>query len=483
MYSVGRPGWFTYGIGGEADMEQALQNPLGTEKIPQLLTRFAVPSVIAMLVSSLYNIVDQIFIGQGVGVLGNAATNVAFPLVTVCTATALLFGIGGAANFNLCMGAGKKEEAAKFAGGAVTLLIGGGIVLCILTLLFLEPLMWGCGATADTIDYALTYTGITAFGFPFLILSNGGGHLIRADGAPRFSMLCNLTGAMINTILDPLFIFPMGLGIAGAAWATVIGQVVSGIMAVVYLSRFRTVRLTRGTLRPGLRRSLKIASLGAANCFNQLAMMVVQITLNNTLTFYGALSVYGKEIPLACAGIISKVNMIFFSFAIGLAQGLQPICSFNYGAKKYARVRETYRLALIAATCISFLAFLCFQLFPRQIISIFGNGTEEYFHFAEQYFRIYLFFTFLNGIQPVTTNLFTAIGKASRGIFLSLTRQILFLLPLIVLLPALFGIDGIMFAGPVADLIAAVLSLLLAGRELRRIRRMESPLCETQPAR
>lgn len=437
--------------------------------------------MIAMLVSSLYNIVDQIFIGQGVGMFGNAATNVAFPLVTVCTAIALLFGIGGAANFNLNMGAGKQEEAAKFVGNAVTLLLFGGVLLCVAARLFLEPLMWAFGATADTIDYAVTYTGITSFGFPFLILANGAGHLIRADGSPRFSMLCNLTGAVINSILDPLFIFTLGFGIAGAAWATVIGQAVSGLMAAAYLAHYKTVSLTRQTLRPSLRRSLKIASLGAANCFNQLAMMVVQITLNNTLTFYGALSVYGKEIPLACAGIISKVNMIFFSFTIGLSQGLQPICSFNYGAKKYARVRETYKLALLAASCISVAAFLCFQLFPRQIISLFGSGTPEYFHSAEQYFRIYLFFTFLNGIQPVTTNLFTAIGKASRGVFLSLTRQILFLLPLILILPALFGIDGIMFAGPTADLIAAVCSLLLAAKELRRIRSLESPLQREQP--
>ena len=455
-------------------MNQNSANPLGTEKISSLLVRFAVPSIIAMLVSALYNIVDQFFIGHSVGMLGNAATNVAFPLSTTCTAIALLFGVGGAANFNLCMGAGKKEEARQFLGNAVSMLVLCGILLCILVCLFLTPLMRIFGATDEVLDYALTYTSVTSLGFPFLILSTGGSHLIRADGSPRFSMVCMLTGAIINTILDPLFIFVFQWGMAGAAWATVLGQIASASMAAWYLAHYKTVSLSLSVLRPRLRSCLQILSLGMAPFFNQVAMMAVQITMNNVMTLYGAQSQYGSEIPLACSGIIAKVNMIFFSLVIGISQGLQPITSFNYGARQYGRVRESYWMAIRAATLISAGAFLIFQIFPRQIIALFGSGSEEYFRFAERYFRIFLFFTFLNQLQPITSNFFTSIGKAKMGIFISLTRQIIFLLPLILLLPVFFGIDGVMFAGPAADLAAAVLAAFLILREMKRLKEYET---------
>lgn len=443
---------------------------LGTEPLGSLLRRFAIPSIIAMLVSSLYNIVDQFFIGQSVGILGNAATNVAFPLTITCTALSLLCGIGGSANFNLNMGAGNTEKAEKFAGTAITQMVALGIALCVLVRSFLEPMLLIFGATSDILDYALTYTGITSLGFPFLILATGGSSLIRADGSPRYSMLCTLAGAVINTILDPLFIFGLQMGMAGAAWATVLGQLVSGFMVIAYLTRFKTVRLTWRSL--GLRPSycLAVAGLGMSPFFNQIAMMVVQIVLNNSLTYYGKLSDYGSEIPLACAGIISKVGMIYFSIVIGIAQGLQPIVSFNYGAGKYQRVKDTIRKASAAAFLISVIAFAIFQLFPRQIIGIFGSGSEEYFRFAERYFHIYMFFTFLNWLQCIASNFFTSIGKAVKGIFLSLTRQILFLLPLILILPLLMGIDGIMFAAPVADVIAAVLAVLFMSKEFGRMK-------------
>jgi putative MATE family efflux protein len=449
------------------------ENPLGNAPVNQLLLRFAIPSIIAMLVSALYNIVDQFFIGRSVGMLGNAATNVAFPLTITCTAISLMCGIGGAANFNLALGGGMKKEAQRYAGNAVFMLFSIGLILCITVRLFLEPLMVLFGATPDILDYSLTYTGITSFGFPFLILTTGGSNLIRADGSPKFSMLCTLTGAIINTILDPLFIFTFDMGMAGAALATVIGQVVSGIMVIGYLMRFKTVRLTLSSLNPVPSHCLEIASLGLAPFLNQMAMMIIQIVLNNSLRYYGGLSSYGSDIPLACAGIITKVNMIFFSLVIGLSQGLQPIISFNYGAKQYRRVKEAYLKAVAIATCISSLSFLCFQLFPRQIISVFGSGSEEYYRFAEQYFRIYLFFTFINGLQPITANFFTSIGKPYKGIFISLTRQILFLLPLILILPRIFGIDGIMYSAPVADLMAAIAAITFATKELKLLSKKE----------
>ena len=443
------------------------ENPLGSEPVSSLLRRFAIPSVIAMLVSALYNMVDQLFIGHSIGVLGNAATNVAFPLSMVCTSIGLLCGIGGAANFNLCMGRKDPEHAKSYVGNAISMLAILGVILCVTVQLFLRPMMLLFGATPDVIDYACTYTRITSIGFPFLIVTIGGSNLIRADGNPKFSMLCNLVGAIVNTILDPLFIFVFHMGMAGAALATITGQILSFALVVFYLRGFKTLPLSLSDLKPNMACWARIAALGATPAFNQVAMMVVQIVMNNTLTHYGSNSVYGSDIPLACAGIISKVNMLFFSFVIGISQGLQPIVSFNFGAQKYDRVKDAYKKAVFAATAISIVAFLCFQLFPRQIIGIFGSGSEEYLHFAERYFRIFLFFTFLNGIQPVSSNFFTSIGAPKKGIFLSLTRQIIFLLPLLLIFPYLFGIDGVMYTAPIADLAAASVSIVMVVREFK----------------
>lgn len=443
------------------------ENPLGSEPVSSLLRRFAIPSVIAMLVSALYNMVDQLFIGHSIGVLGNAATNVAFPLSMVCTSIGLLCGIGGAANFNLCMGRREPEHAKSYVGSAISMLAILGVILCVAVQLFLRPMMLLFGATPDVIDYACTYTRITSIGFPFLIVTIGGSNLIRADGSPKFSMLCNLVGAIVNTILDPLFIFVFHMGMAGAALATITGQILSFALVVFYLRGFKTMPLSLSDLKPNMACWARIAALGATPAFNQVAMMVVQIVMNNTLTYYGSNSVYGSDIPLACAGIISKVNMLFFSFVIGISQGLQPIVSFNFGAQKYDRVKDAYKKAVFAATAISIVAFLCFQFFPRQIIGIFGSGSEEYLHFAERYFRIFLFFTFLNGIQPVSSNFFTSIGAPKKGIFLSLTRQIIFLLPLLLIFPYLFGIDGVMYTAPIADLAAASVSIVMVVREFK----------------
>ena len=443
------------------------ENPLGSEPVSSLLRRFAIPSVIAMLVSALYNMVDQLFIGHSIGVLGNAATNVAFPLSMVCTSIGLLCGIGGAANFNLCMGRREPEHAKSYVGSAISMLAILGVILCVAVQLFLRPMMLLFGATPDVIDYACTYTRITSIGFPFLIVTIGGSNLIRADGSPKFSMLCNLVGAIVNTILDPLFIFVFHMGMAGAALATITGQILSFALVVFYLRGFKTLPLSLSDLKPNMACWARIAALGATPAFNQVAMMVVQIVMNNTLPHYGSNSVYGSDIPLACAGIISKVNMLFFSFVIGISQGLQPIVSFNFGAQKYDRVKDAYKKAVFAATAISIVAFLCFQFFPRQIIGIFGSGSEEYLHFAERYFRIFLFFTFLNGIQPVSSNFFTSIGAPKKGIFLSLTRQIIFLLPLLLIFPYLFGIDGVMYTAPIADLAAASVSIVMVVREFK----------------
>lgn len=448
-------------------MNKETNNPLGVQPVNRLLSQFAIPSIISMLVGSLYNIVDQFFIGQRVGELGNAATNIAFPLSTSCLALALLIGIGGSSAFNLAMGSGHEKRAVNIMGNAVVLLAGSGLVLSIITLLFLKPLLLFFGSPKVVLPYAMEYTKITAFGFPFLLLSTGGGHLIRADGRPRITMLCNLVGAVLNTILDALFVFGLNLGMSGAALATIIGQIVSGALAIGYLMHGKTVTIRRENLRIKWENVTRIASLGMAPCSNQVAMMVVQIIMNQSLKHYGSHSIYGENIPIACAGIITKVNMIFMSFVIGLSQGLQPIASFNYGAGKKGRVKEAYIKAVSIGAVLAVIAFFMFQFFPRQIISIFGDGSELYYQFAIRYFHVFLFFTFVNFMQPITSNFFTAIGKPKVGSFLALTRQILFLLPLILLFPLFLEIDGIMYAGPVADCLAAVVCFIMVYRELR----------------
>ena len=442
------------------------QNPLGTAPVGGLIGKFAIPAIISMLVSALYNIVDQIFIGQGVGMLGNAATNVAFPVTTIATALALLLGIGGASNYNLEMGAGREKKASSIAGTALSTLVITGVILAVAVLLFLRPLLSLFGATTDVMPYAVDYLGITAVGLPFYALSIGGNHIVRADRSPTYSMTCVLTGAIINTILDPLFIFGFGWGIKGAAWATVIGQVVSGILVVIYFGKFRKMYLELSMLKPSSECLKAIISLGMASCINQIAMAIVQIVLNNILRYYGGLSVYGSDIPIACVGVISKVNQVFMAICIGISQGCQPIWGFNYGAKKYDRVRLAYRYSMISCTAIATVFFLCFQLFPHQIVSIFGTGSDLYFQFAERYLKIFMFMTFANGIQPMSSGFFTSIGKAKLGIVMSLTRQVLFLMPLIVVFSLIMGIDGVMYAGPIADSAAFVLAILFARREL-----------------
>lgn len=275
------------------------ENPLGYEKISALLRSFALPSITAMLVSSLYNIVDQIFIGQGVGYLGNAATNVSYPLSTICLAIALLIGIGSASRFSICLGRKEYERAASLVGNAIIMMTACGVLYFVAGELFLTPLLRIFGATKEVMPYAKEYAGITLIGMPFLILTNGISNLVRADGSPKYSMFCMVAGAIVNTILDPLFIFVFHWGIFGAALATILGQILSFLIAFRYLFCFHTIRLNKNSFRFHLRDNLRTMYMGTSSCINQVAITFVQIILNNSLTYYGALSVYGEDIPLA----------------------------------------------------------------------------------------------------------------------------------------------------------------------------------------
>lgn len=452
---------------------EEVKNPLGTDPVGKLMVRFAVPSIISMLVMALYNIVDQVFIGKAIGPDGNAATNIAFPLSTMCISLALLFGIGGASCYNLSLGKGEKEKAPFYIGNATVMLILSGIVISVIAESFLTPLLTFFGSTENALPYAKEYVSVTALGFPCMILAGGGGHLIRADGSPGMTMFCNIAGAAVNTVLDALFVFGFGWGMTGAAAATVIGQAVSaGIVLWYVFFRYHTSKLTKQHFIPNIHYILRTASIGLASFCNQIAMMVVQIVLNNSLKYYGGMSSYGDTIPQACAGIIMKVNQIVFSFSIGLGQGSQPIESFNYGARKYPRVRRAYLTSAAVSVAIALFAFIFFQTIPRRILSIFGEGSEEYFAFGEMFFRVFLLFVPIVSLQPVTSTFFTSIGKPVKGIILSLTRQILFFLPLLVVLPLFFGINGVVYSGPGADLLSGIVTVIMASFELRAMKKL-----------
>lgn len=441
------------------------ENPLGYEKISKLLRSFAVPSITATLVSSLYNIVDQVFIGQGVGYLGNAATNVSYPLSTICLAISLLIGIGSASRFSICLGRGDTDQAAKIAGNGVTLMVLAGILYLVLGEMLLTPMLRIFGATTEVMPYAQSYASIILIGMPFLILTNGISNLIRADGSPKYSMICMVAGAVVNTILNPIFIFVFQWGMFGAALATILGQILSFLLAIRYLWAFRTITLEKECFRPDWRDGLHTLSMGISSSVNQIAITIVQVVLNNSLTYYGAMSVYGEDIPLAACGIVMKTNAILLSIIVGISQGVQPIIGFNYGARKYDRVKQAYLLAIRWNFVISAVGFLLFQLFPRPIISIFGSGEELYFDFAVLFMRTFLFMVIVNGVQVLSSSFFTAIGKALKGLLLSLTRQVFFLIPLILILPLWLGIFGVLLAGPIADFIAFVVSVLLVKKE------------------
>lgn len=449
--------------------KEIFENPLGSDKISKLLRSYAIPSIAATLVGSLYNIVDQVFIGQGVGYVGNAATNVSYPLSTICLAISLLIGIGSASRFSLYLGQNAPERAARIAGSGVCLMAGAGLLYLVLGELFLTPLLKVFGATQEVLPYAQQYAGITLLGMPLLILTNGISNLIRADGSPKYSMICMVSGAIVNTILDPLFIFQFHWGVAGAAWATVLGQVLSFLLALRYLWQFRTVRLTRPCFAISIPDTLKTLYMGISSCINQVAITVVQIVLNNSLTHYGALSSFGEEIPLAACGIVMKTNAILLSIIVGISQGMQPIIGYNYGAGKTKRVKSAYLLALKWNFAVSAVGFLLFQFFPRPIISLFGNGNSLYFEVAVLFMRTFLFMVIVNGVQLLSSTFFTAIGKALRGLLLSLTRQVFFLIPLILLLPLWLGIFGVLLAGPIADFIAFLVSLFCVRQEFHKM--------------
>lgn len=450
-------------------------NPLGEQPIGRLLLQFAIPSIISTLIASLYNMVDQIFIGQRIGYLGNAATTVAYPLTFLCGALTLLFSNGSAVNFNLLSGQGKKEEARTFAANGITLIAIEGILLGTVIGLFTPFFVNLFGATNEVFPYALTYMRIIAIGIPFLAMTAGGTLLVRSDGSPKYALLCSLSGVVLNFILDYLFLFPMNMGIAGAALATIMGQILSALLVIRYLFHFRAGPFQKSDFYLVKEKVKRIAMIGAAPSVNQLAMMIMNLVLNNSLRHYGALSLYGGSEALAAAGVVTKVNYLFFSTIIGCGIGGQPILAFNYGAKKYKRVTDTYFLTLRYALIIGAIETLCFWLFPHQILQVFGSGNGGYEDFAVRYMHEFMALLILQGIPPISMHIMTSTGKGPKGIMISLSKQ-LTLISLLLILPLFFGIDGVLYCGPCADLLAATVSFLVLRPEFIKMHEAEEAM-------
>lgn len=349
------------------------KSPFATEPVGRLILKFAIPCVISLLVNSLYNIVDQIFIGWGVGYLGNGATNVVFPITIIALALSLMIGDGGAAFLSLKLGEGDIDSAKKGVGNAVIMVTGVSIILMVIFLIFINPILTLFGATDALRTYALQYGYIIGIGLPFMMIPAALNSMIRADGSPKYAMFSMILGAVINTVFDPIFIFVFDMGVRGAAIATVMGQVATFIMSAIYLFHFKTFRFDASAFRLKLKTCGKVLSLGISSFITQIAITIVMALSNNLLVAYGAQSIYGSEIPLTAMGIVMKVNQILISILVGISTGAQPIIGYNYGSKNFLRVRKAFDIAVVASEIVAIIAFLIFQFAPMSVVSLFGS--------------------------------------------------------------------------------------------------------------
>lgn len=456
----------------EKPVEESKENILGTEKIGKLLMKFSIPCIISLLVSALYNIVDQIFIGQGVGFLGNAATNIVFPLTVIATAFALWVGDGAAANLSLALGKKDEKSASKGIGNAVGIIIILSILFLIIGFVFQDGLLKLFGVTESSYEYAKGYMFYIVLGLPFYMITTSFNSMIRADGSPRYAMASMVVGAIINIILDPIAIFVLKWGVEGAAIATIIGQTVSGIVSLCYLRKFKSIKLTKESMKFSLQTIKNVISLGISSFITQISITLVIIVSNQLLVKYGAESEYGSEIPLSALGIVMKVNQIINSIILGIAVGAQPILGYNYGAKKYDRVIQTLVRAVEIGFCITIIGTLVLQLCPQVIINLFGQENELYNTYAQKCFRIFLMLIILNSFQIISGIFMQAIGKSIKSAAISLSRQILFLLPAMIIWSAVGGVEGILYAGPTADGLAFIMAGILMTLEIRKIKKL-----------
>lgn len=457
-------------------MEQAISEEksiFATEPIGRLIAKFAIPCVISLLVNSLYNIVDQIFIGWGVGYLGNGATNVVFPITIIALALSLMIGDGGAAYLSLKLGEGDLKSARKGVGNAVTMVTVVSIVLMAVFLIFINPILNLFSATDTLRPFALEYGYVIGIGLPFMMIPAAINSMIRADGSPKYAMFSMILGAVINTVFDPIFIFVFHMGVRGAAIATVMGQVASFIFSIVYMPRFKSVHFDAACFRPVWKTCKSILTFGISSFITQFAITIVMALTNNLLAKYGAASVYGSEIPLTATGIVMKVNQILISILVGIAVGAQPIIGFNYGAKNFMRVKKALDIALVVSEIISIIAFLIFQFAPMSVVSLFGSEEGLYNEFAVLAFRIFLLLCPLTGFQTVIAVYLQAVGKPVKSALLSLSRQIIFFVPAALILPMFLGVTGVLWTGPVADGLAFIFSVILLVYERKQLHKIE----------
>ena len=466
------------------------ENILGYEKIGKLIRKFSIPCIISLVVNSLYNIVDQIFIGWGVGYIGNGATNVVFPITMLCLAFALMFGDGSSAYLSLKLGEKNKKEASKGVVNGILISIIVSILLCVIIIGFLPQILNLFGCTDALREDAMGYGFFVALGLPFMMIGTTLNSIIRADGSPKYAMTSMVIGAILNVILDPIFIFVFKMGVEGAAIATSISQFVTFAMNVAYLRKLKTIKITRDDIK--LKPSIvgRVSMLGISSFITQMSIVLVMAFENNLLGKYGAESEFGSEIPITVLGIVMKISQILNSIIIGIASGAQPIFGYNYGAQNYDRVRKTLKYVLGLSLIVSTIAFLLFQLIPDKLILIFGSGNELYIEFACYAFRTYLMLCICNGIQIPAGIFFQAIGKGVKSAIISLSRQIVFLIPAMVVFGATLGIHGILYAGPFADGLAFIIAGILLILQVRKFKKVEystkplitNPLEITEPS-
>lgn len=445
------------------------QARLGEEKISKLLMEFSIPAIIGMVVNTLYNIVDRMYIGniKDIGGLALTGVGITMPIMTIIIAFGMLIGIGTSARISLKLGEHKREEAEKHLGNAFTLIIIASVLITIIGLVFMHKILGLFGASADTEIYAREYMQIIFFGTIFNMLSFGLNHSIRSDGSPKVAMLSMLIGAGTNIILDPIFIFVFGMGVRGAAIATVISQIVSTIWILYYFTKGKSnLKIKREYLSLDKAIVLSIFSIGVSPFSMQIAQSIVQVLANN------ALKTYGGDLAIGAMTIINSVAMIFMMPIFGLNQGSQPIIGYNYGAEKYKRVKQAVKSATIVATIIVSIGWIITQAAPHLLISIF-NRDEQLVGIASTGMRIFLLMLPVVGAQVISSNYFQSIGKAKISMFLSLLRQVILLIPCLIILPKIFGLTGVWLAGAVSDGLSSLITLIIFFMSVRKLKDKE----------
>lgn len=453
-------------------MEQKSNSFLETEKIGHLMRKYSVPCIISLLVAALYNIVDQIFIANAdyLGSYGNAANTVVFPLTIVALAFAVMIGDGCCAFVSISLGAGKLEDAHRSVGNAILLCIICSVIITAAYLIFMDPILtlFGGKVNSQTYECAKEYFFWITLGIPFYMFGQAANPIIRSDGSPKFAMAATVLGAVINIILDPVFIFPLQMGMKGAAVATVLGQIVTAALSLWYLCQMKAVKLGRHSfgLWPGLMKRFLI--LGLTSFLAQISLVISMAAVQNMCTKYGAMDpIFGQQefaqIPLAVLGIVMKFFQIAISIAIGMAAGCIPVVGYNIGAGRKDRAKSLFTHLLAAEAIVGAIALIIVEVFPGQLIGIFGASNESAYYtaFAVKSFRIYLCMMILATVNKGTFIYLQAMGKAIESTIISLTREIIFGVALPIILPIFFGLDGLLYSFPAADILTFIIACVI----------------------